>query len=60
MHNYKVIIDINNMLVEQYGTTTKYDANPRLVRYIKIKTMQRFKGKGVFKYSEIKTYRILF
>ena len=48
------------MLVEQYGTTTKYDANPRLVRYIKIKTMQRFKGKGVFKYSEIKTYRILF
>ena len=42
------------MLVEQYGTTTKYDANPRLVRYIKIKKMQRLKGKGVFIIQKLK------
>ncbi len=36
------------MLVEQYGTMTKEDADPRLERYIKTKTMQRLKGKGVF------------
>ena len=36
------------MLVEQYGTMTKEDADPRLERYIQTKTMQRLKGKGVF------------
>lgn len=36
------------MLVEQYGQMTKEDADPRLERYIKTKTMQRLQGKGVF------------
>ena len=36
------------MLVEEYGAMTKEDADPRLERYIKTKTMQRLKGKGVF------------
>ena len=36
------------MLVEQYGALTKEYADPRLERYLKTKTMQRLKGKGVY------------
>lgn len=36
------------MLVEQYGTMTKENSDPRLERYIGTKTMQRLHGKGVF------------
>lgn len=36
------------MLVEQYGAMTKEYADPKLERYIKTKTLQRLKGKGVF------------
>ncbi len=36
------------MLVEEYSKITKEDADPRIERYLKTKTMQRLKGKGVF------------
>lgn len=36
------------MLVEKYGSMTKEKADPRIDRYLKTKTMQKLRGKGVF------------
>ena len=36
------------MLVEKYGSMTKENADPKIERYLKTKTMQKLRGKGVF------------